>query len=390
VLFRQAFCGSPSCSASRTALMTGQYPHTNGVIGLVHRGFSMHEPERHLSHLLKVNGYATQLFGFQHEVGWNSSGELLGYDDVQPDLPRESLTRAQLAADWLAKAPQEPFFLNMGFVETHRVFSEVEPPEDERYTAPLPYLPDTPAVRRDVAELQTDVRHLDEAMGIILDRLDTEKFSDNTLVIYTTDHGLAFPRAKATLFDAGTGVALVMRGPGFEEGLVTDALLHQIDLLPSLCDYLDIPVPEGTQGVSQLDVMTGESDSIRDEVFTELTYHASYDPARAVRTDRHKYIRHFEERPRWVLPNTDNGHSKTVLSDAGLPQSDRPSEYLFDLCADPQEFENLAQSPGHQDILKQLSGRLDSWMEETDDPMRTGYVPPQDGATITPFDQFDP
>ena len=391
-LFRRAFCASPGCSASRASMLTGQMPHTNGVIGLVHRGFRMRDVRRHLSHLLRDAGYHTALIGFQHEVPADQVGTL-GYDEVIPngDLPRHSVERCRAAADWLSRASNEPFFLNVGLVETHRPFSPLESPDDERYVNPLPFLPDDPEVRRDVAELHTAVRHVDDGVGLLLDAMDRRGLTDRSIAIFTTDHGVPFPRAKATLFDAGIGVAFLMRAPRlFAGGQVVDALFSQVDLLPTLFDFLNLPAPPDLHGLSFVPLLTGKPGVIRDQVITQLTYHAAYDPARAVRTARHKYIRYFEDRPRWVLPNVDGSPTKTHLMGLGLPIGERPREMLFDLTADPCEFENLIDSPHYTDVLADLRRRLDDWMERTDDPIRHGPMPPHPGAKITPHDAINP
>ncbi len=392
-LFRQTYCVSPSCSASRSGLMTSLAPHNNGMLGLNHRGFSLNDPKQHLSHLLRNGGYRTQLIGLQHEIPYADIDQL-GYDGVvgNKEIPRLSQARAKIAVEWLSQAPQQPFFLNVGFTETHRPHSEVEAPEDPRYTAPLPWLPDDPKVRKDVAELQSSVRHVDEGVGLLLEQLDQQGLAENTLVIYTTDHGVAFPRAKATLFDAGIGVALTMRGPGgFRGGQVHDALVSQLDLLPTFLEVAQIPVPEYAQGVSLTPLVRGEKEEVRHEIFSEVTYHAAYDPMRCIRTRRHKYIRFFEDHPRFVLPNIDNGYSKELLvDDCKLPVGKRAPEMLYDLASDPQEFENLADSEHHQEVKAELSSRLQKWMEDTDDPLLKGKVPLPEGAITTPIDAYNP
>lgn len=391
-LFRQAFCVSPGCSPSRAGLLTGEYPHNNGMMGLCHRGFKLIEPKRHLSHLLRNAGYRTQLIGFQHEINGGDIGQL-GYDHVLADrtVERDSRLRANHAVKWLEGNATQPFFLNVGFTETHREFGPLDPFEDERYTAPPAWLPDLPAMRKDTAELNSAVRRVDEGLGKILDALERLKLAGNTLVIFTTDHGIAFPRAKATLFDPGIGVALIIRGPGgFSGGQVHDALVSQLDLLPTICTLAGIETPVYAQGTPLLPLVQGKADRLHDHIVAEITHHASYDPARCVRTERHKYVRFFEDYPKMVLPNVDNGYAKYALTDAGLPQGARPREYLFDLVADPLEFENLAASPEHAQTKAALSAKLDAWMEATDDPIRHGPVPVPEGGRTTPVGAYSP
>jgi N-sulfoglucosamine sulfohydrolase len=388
VLFRQAFCASPNCSPSRVSLLTGLMPHNHGMIGLCHRGFRMSDPKKHLSHLLRNEGYHTQLIGYQHEV-MKGEENVLGYDHVIPESDlkhmRHSAKRAKLAVDWLQQKPREPFFLNVGFVETHRPFGALEAPEDERYVGPMPWLPDAPGVRKDVAELNTVVRHVDEALGLILDAVDRLGYANNTLVIFTTDHGVPFPRAKATLFDVGIGVSLLMRGPGgFTGGKVVDSLVSHLDVIPTFFEMAQMTPPNYLEGKSLLPIMSGQKNDIHEELFAELSYHGAYDPARSVRTSRYKYIRFFEDRPRLMFANTDAGSAKEYLAEQGLPIGERPRELLFDLVADPQEVENVAEWPEHRGVKEELSAKLDQWMVETNDPLRSGKMPAPESIKLTP------
>jgi arylsulfatase A-like enzyme len=119
------------------------------------------------------------------------------------------------------------------------------------------------------------VHRVDESIGRILDTLEDTGLGENTLFIYTTDHGIAFPGAKATLFDPGIEVALLMRGPEpFCGGRVVDALLSNVDIAPTILDLCGMPIPADAQGKSILPLIKGEIDKIHDEIYLELTYHA--------------------------------------------------------------------------------------------------------------------
>jgi N-sulfoglucosamine sulfohydrolase len=150
------------------------------------------------------------------------------------------------------------------------------------------------------------------------------------------------------------------------------------------------PIPSGVQGRSWMGLIRGETDRIHDQLFPELTYHAAYDPMRGVRTDRHKYIRSFEQRPFYFPPNIDNGLTKTLLAERGELATPRPQEMLFDLDADPNEQANVVEDPAYAEVLRDLRARLDRWMQETGDPLFAGPVPPPPGAIVTPPDSYDP
>jgi arylsulfatase A-like enzyme len=254
---------------------------------------------------------------------------------------------------------------------------------DALYGAPPANLPDTPETRADMASFKASARSLDQGVGAVLHALDELDMVDNTVLVLTTDHGLPFPGAKGTLSDAGTGVMLIIRGPnGFLGGHVTDALVSQVDLYPTLCELAGAPLPDGLAGVSLLPLARRQVSEVRDELFTELTYHVAYDPMRAIRTRRHKFIRHFGDWREPVLPNVDDSPSKDLLVAAGWGTRPRPEIELYDLLLDPGEARNLAGNPAFADVEAELDGRLAAWMEATDDPLLDGPVPPPPGAIV--------
>ena len=111
---------------------------------------------------------------------------------------------------------------------------------------------------------------------------------------------------------------LIMRGPGgFSGGQVLDALVSQIDLFPTVCALAGIDRPDWLQGVSVLPLVRGETDTLREAVFSEVNYHCCYEPQRAIRTQRWKYIRRYDQAKRWAMPNCDDSISKTLLLDHG-------------------------------------------------------------------------
>lgn len=385
VLFREAFCAVPTCSGSRACLLTGQYGHTSGMLGLAHRGWSLNDYSQHIVHPLREAGYYTVLIGEQHIA---KRPDLIGFDRVEKIATTHVDSVAPVAIDVISQPIKEPFFLSVGFFETHRDWLGPSSVRDALYSLPPANLPDTPQTRQDMASYKASARTLDQGVGSVLAAIDAQGLAERTLIILTTDHGLAFPGAKATLYDRGLGVMLVMRGPGgFLGGRVNDALVSHLDIYPTVCDLVGIERPDFLQGLSLLPLVQGEATDIRDALFVEMTWHAAYDPQRAVRTNRYKLVRRFGDRETPVLANCDDSPSKTLLIENGWAERIVPFEQLYDLVFDPNEAANLIDDPAYADVRDDLRALLDDWMVATNDPLLHGDPEPPVGAEINDPDQ---
>lgn len=388
VLFREAFCAAPTCSGSRASLLTGLYCHNNGMLGLAHRGWALDDYGQHWVHALRGAGYHSTLIGEQHI---SVDPGVIGYDElVEVDSNRAEKV-APLTIEALREAPSQPWFMSVGFFETHRDFFAPTSVRDTLYSLPPANLPDVVATRKDFAAFKASARSLDQGIGAVLHALHDFGLVENTLVLCTTDHGVAFPGAKATLSDRGIGVMTIIRGPGgFTGGKVIDAPVTHLDVYPTLCELAGVPAPGWLQGTSLMPLVRGEVDRLHEAIFAETTFHAAYEPQRAIRTERWKYIRRFDDYPHPVLANCDDSPSKDLLVEAGWGERLVDREQLFDLVLDPAEGTNLAADPGSQDVLAEMRGRLDAWMRETDDPLLGGAVAPPVGATVNEQWQVSP
>jgi arylsulfatase A-like enzyme len=333
-------------------------------------------------------------------AGLDMRARQFGSQTVARVAARHDRRMAYAAAHWLrSRADDEaPFFLSVGFLMPHRPFRppqpELHPSERTRYLRSPTPLPDLPTVRSDMAGYTATVRTMDTSCGIVLDALAASGLDKNTLVIATTDHGIAFPGMKCTLTDHGLAVYLIMRGPGgFTGGRVIDSMVSHLDLYPTLCDLLRLAPPPWLQGASLMPLLNGEKEELHDALFGEVTYHATYEPMRSIRTPRWKYIRRFDnpwhEPTRPVLSNIDDGGSKRALLQHGLSEREMAAESLFDLMLDPNEVHNLASDPKHRGIKEELAARLEAWMQATHDPLLRGPAQPPgsrlDRRPRTPF-----
>jgi arylsulfatase A-like enzyme len=388
VLFREAFCAAPTCSGSRASLLTGLYCHNNGMLGLAHRGWALNDYDQHWVHTLRRAGYSSTLIGEQHI---SVDPGVIGYDELIEVDSNRADDVAPITIEKLRTAPSQPWLMSVGFFETHRDFFAPTSVRDTLYSLPPANLPDVAATRRDFAAFKASARSLDQGIGAVLHALHDFGLVENTLVLCTTDHGVAFPGAKATLFDRGIGVMMIVRGPGgFSGGKVIDAAVSHLDVYPTLCELAGVEPPGWLQGASLMPLVHGEVDRLHEAIFAETTYHAAYQPHRAVRTERWKYIKRFDDYDHPVLANCDDSDSKNVLVEAGWGKQIVAEEQLYDLILDPAEGNNLADDPAAREPLQELRDRLDAWMRETDDPLLDGPVPPPPGAIVNAQSQISP
>jgi arylsulfatase A-like enzyme len=378
ILFSRAHATAPLCSPSRGSLFTGRYPHRNGLVGLAHHGWEYRADVHTLPQILSEAGWYTTLFGMQHETSYPAR---LGFDefDVSNSFCEYVVDRA---TKWLDDGPREPFLLTAGFFETHRPYSPERYEPADRAAVDVPdYLPDTDDVRQDLAEFHGAISVADAAVGRLLDTLAATGLDRTTWVVFMTDHGPALPRAKSTLYDAGTGIAMIMRPPvdAGQRPQVYDELFSGVDLVPTLLELLGLDVPADIDGISHagaLAAATRPVDPVRSEVYTTKTYHDSFDPIRAIRTKEHSYIENYASRPLLDLPwdIADSAPGKAVAPLIGEP---RPTRELYDLVEDPTESHNLLGTDAThkaEEIAADLALLLHDWRLKTNDVIPSEFA----------------
>jgi arylsulfatase A-like enzyme len=378
ILFSRAHATAPLCSPSRGSLFTGRYPHRNGLVGLAHHGWEYRADVHTLPQILSEAGWYTTLFGMQHETSYPAR---LGFDefDVSNSFCEYVVDRA---TRWLDDGPREPFLLTAGFFETHRPYPPERYEPADRAAVDVPnYLPDTDDVRQDLAEFHGAISVADAAVGRLLDTLADTGLDRTTWLVFMTDHGPALPRAKSTLYDAGTGIAMIIRPPvdAGQRPQVYDELFSGVDLVPTLLELLGLDVPADIDGISHAGALAAPTrpvDPVRSEVYTTKTYHDSFDPIRAIRTKEHSYIENYASRPLLDLPwdIADSAPGKAVAPLIGKP---RPARELYDLVEDPTESHNLLGADATdkaEEIAADLALLLHDWRLKTNDVIPSEFA----------------
>jgi hypothetical protein len=369
------------------------------MLGLSHLGFALPDYRQHLVQHLNRCGYRTVLCGIQHEAEEEGS---IGYNIVVDDAGARvksgkagfadgDLANAREAARYLRSVTKGPIFLSYGMFSTHRRYPQIDDPAPGQGIQPPAGLPDHPSVREDFAAYVRSAAMADRCFAVVMDGLKDSAIRDNTLVIFTTDHGIAFPGMKCTLFDGGIGVVLLVDFPGNPSpGRIVDAPVSQIDLFPTICDLAHLEYPSNLEGHSFVPILRGESEKIRDEVFAEINYHVVYEPMRCIRTTRYKLIRYFGGYDRGIPANCDDSPSKDVFLQNGYFDRPREREMLFDLSLDPGERRNLVGRRAFRHTYRDMKNRLAVWMEETNDPLLQGEVPRPEGAIVGDASMISP
>lgn len=389
VLFERSFCTAPQCSPSRSSIFTGRYPHSNGVMGLTHADFAwdLHDNERHLGQILSDAGYATAGFGVIHET--RSGAKRCGLDDYSNTAGAQPMADAVIARlKQFAGNPAKPFYIQAGCIEPHRLTlpdrrsdadflgGRLSPDTTHGITVP-PYLRDTPGTRTELAELQGAVRFMDQQMGRILSALRDSGLDQNTLTIFTTDHGIAMPRAKCSVYEPGLQTALILRYPkrqGWHGGARHKPMISNIDYLPTILDAAGIPLPGNVQGRSLAPLLDRGTYTPRDRIFGEMTYHDYYDPRRSIRTETHKLIVNFTSAPAFMDPSQSWRPRSDTVVPANHALAYHPPFELYDLQHDPWEQKDASREASYAPILSDLRTKLVAHMRTTGDPILQGAV----------------
>ncbi len=437
MVFTHAFATTASCSASRSVILSGLHNHLNGQYGHEHHyhGFESfeHVVSASLSHNLQKNRYRTARIGKYHVA----PDVVYHFDNVLKGSSREPVTMAENCRDFLSEKSNDPFFLYYALSDPHRgggvnknAKSALKPdlfgnlPDkgqrqgiEEKFYTPdevtIPhFLTDTQETREELAEYYQSVARIDQGVARLVEILKENDLYDKTLIVFTSDHGMAFAGGKTTVYEGGLHVPFVVRDPySKERGITSDALISHVDITPSLLDYAGLldrdknrpkDVTKAGQhfrkightparnmgepfhayyGHSWLPVLRGTASASRDIIYASHTFHEiqMYYPMRVVRDREYKLIWNIAHQlpypfasDLWRASSWQAQLQKSKEAPYGQKTVgayvDRPEFELFAINTDPFESKNLAYDPEYADVLKAYQQKLKRFQKENGDP----------------------
>ncbi|MDQ3621615.1 MAG: sulfatase [Verrucomicrobiota bacterium] len=430
--FTRAYATTASCSASRSVILTGLHNHANGQFGHAHHYHKFETfagcASLSLPRQLKALGYRTAHIGKLHVA----PESVYSFDRwLEGGHGHNTPKWVEACRPLFEEKSDQPFFLCFWTSDPHRGGGVEDtapeklkpnrfgnPPAGRSYpgtdevvydpaTLPVPaFLPDTPECRRELAQYYQSCTRTDKALGVLVAALKAAGQYDNTLIVFTADHGMAFPGAKTTVYEAGLHVPFIVKMPGAaQHGIANDAMISHADITPSLLDasggcdaakrapakLLPVP-PVGHEenagpkfaryhGRSWLGLLGQEHSEGWDELFASHTFHEiqMYYPMRAVRDRRFKLIWNIASplpypfaSDLWAASTWQAQHQKGLSARYGNrtvgSYIQRPAFELYDLNADPAESKNLAANAAFAPQLEAMKKRLKAAQTTTGDP----------------------
>ncbi|MBN1987120.1 MAG: sulfatase [Prolixibacteraceae bacterium] len=378
LVFDNAFLTTSSCSPSRCSILTGRYPHSTGAAEL-----HMPLPANQLLFAgeLQKAGYYTAVAGKYH-IG-----------DPRPEFDSIYSGGPSGCENWVRamknRPKNKPFFMWLAAMDPHRNYqpNAISEPHDPSRVIVPPYLPDADSTRKDLALYYDEISRLDSYLGKVMQVLKEQGVDNNTMVIYMTDNGRPFPRAKTRLYDSGIKTPFIVRWPAKIQKGRTDALISSVDIAPTLCELAETALPETFQGVSFVPVLNNPSATVREYIAGEHNWHDYQAFERAIRNNQFLYIRNsfpeFNASPpadavgSLTYQKMIKMHKKGELTEKQIDCfiAPRAEEELYDVVSDPYQFHNLAENPDYEAAIEKMRNLLDEWIIQFNDTISENPTP---------------
>ncbi len=391
--FHRAHVNVAICQPSRGVLATGRYSHRSGITGFNQTRL----PIPTVMESLREHGYLTGILG---KVGHSTPKANYRWDFAhdQPDLGqgRDPQKYYQYSQEFLNRCRQEgkPFYLMVNSHDPHRPFYDPDKPpygKDEvvptqlyqAMQAVVPgFLPDLDGVREELSHYFNSVKRLDDTFGAVMKALAESGFEQDTLVMFLSDNGMAFPFAKCNCYLNSTKTPWLVRWPGVvRPGAVDDRhFISGIDFFPTVMEAAGFPLPEGLDGTSFLPLLKGDTQANREWVYTQIDRKAggAFVPMRCVQDGKFGYIFNPWSDGQRIYRNNNEGQTMRAMVQEGRTNEavqrrvnlfrQRELEEFFDLENDPGALNNLAADPAYAEQIARFRARMAEWMKRTGDP----------------------
>jgi N-sulfoglucosamine sulfohydrolase len=391
----------PICQPSRAALMTGRLPHRNGAVGFGPIRASVTT----LTEVMSRSGYFTAAINKIHHM--MPPGKFQWDLSLEGSGKNPAALHAQFGQCLKAAAEKnKPFFINANSTDPHGPFPGKDTARSrEAAAAPVKsfgeaevavpsFLENLPAVRQEIAQYFSAVRRLDQTFGELIAELTAAGRLDDTVIVFVSDHGMAQPFAKGTLYRNATWTPVLVRWPGMGAPAINTDMLSNVDIVPTVLELLGLEKPDGLDGRSWVPIFRGEKQSGRDHVFTQIdsVHSGKRFPARCVRTKSRAYIWNAwadgKTRFRVAAMSTRSSWKAMVEAAGSDPKLQARVEHLIYRCReefydeekDPDERNNLITDPHYESEIAELKALLLAHMERTDDPMAKRFRRVQNSA----------
>ncbi|MDR1901776.1 MAG: sulfatase [Treponema sp.] len=402
ICFENAHVTIAVCQPSRQSIMTGLYPHHNGALGFD----PIREEVPTLTQILRENGYYTGIIGKvehlqpQEKFCWDFCDDVYNFQNLHGRSP---YIYRRDSSEFFKKAKEagKPFFLMANSHDPHRPFAGSEDEltrfygyntyasryyKDEEIHVPG-FLPDLPDVRKELAQYYSSVHRLDETVGGVLAALEESDLKENTLVVFLSDNGMAFPFAKANCYLNSTKTPFIARWPGYikPDSRNSEDYIAGIDFTPTILEAAALSGKIICDGRSYLSLLKGEKQENRNIVFTQFNTTAAKNsyPMRCVQSRQFGYIYNA-----WADGKTFyKCESKTGLtykamkdaeSDPAIAERIRLYDYrcreeFYDFSKDPDALNNLINDKTYGDKINEYRKRLHEYFRESGDPELAGF-----------------
>lgn len=399
VRFNNAYCTSASSTASRSVILTGLYGHATASYGHTHdyHHFSTYDTVKSLPVLLQQVGYSTARIGKYHVA----PESVYYFENVLPANARSTYEMA-MACDDVLKS-EKPFFLYFCTDDPHRSdpFSWPDwthPNDFGNRTEGYPgiqtitydpndvivpsFLPDTKECRAELAQYYQSVSRMDQGFGKLMSMLKATGKDKNTIVIYISDNGIAFPGAKTTVYEPGINLPCIIKDPTVNaKGAQNNAMISWVDLTPTILDMAHVDYkPTQFHGHSFKNIIAEENPKGWNEMYASHTFHevTMYYPMRVCRSGNYKLIWNIDWRQEypfasdlWAASTWQGIYRNKIKKYGERKVKDfmfRQEFELYDLSTDPGEIKNLSTKRKYKEILDSMKAKLHKFQAETNDP----------------------